>query len=78
MEVPPDRGLFVGDHLLDAECAVAAHVRFYAVLPDPSEAAGSAQSEERFLAGGASAVARELTDLARQLGVSLSTATPAR
>jgi phosphoglycolate phosphatase-like HAD superfamily hydrolase len=77
MEVPPDRGLFVGDHLLDTECAVAAGVRFYALLPDPSEAAGSTQSEERFLAGGAAAVARDLPSLARQLGVRLSTATPA-
>jgi HAD superfamily hydrolase (TIGR01549 family) len=72
MGVPIDRAVFVGDHLLDAECAVAAQVRFYAVLPDPSEAAGSTQSEARFLAGGAAAVAVDLTHLARQLGVSVS------
>jgi phosphoglycolate phosphatase-like HAD superfamily hydrolase len=78
MEVPIDRALFVGDHLIDAECAVAAQVRFYAVLPDPSEAAGSTQSEARFLAGGAAAVAPDLPHLARQLGVSVrNTATPA-
>jgi phosphoglycolate phosphatase-like HAD superfamily hydrolase len=70
MGVPLDRALFVGDHLIDAECATAAGVRFYAVLPDPSEAAGSTQSRERFLAGGASAVATDLVALARQLEVS--------
>src|SRR5208282_3928722 len=69
MEVPVDRALFVGDHLIDAECATAARVRFYALLPDPSEAATSTQSEARFLAGGASAVAKDLPTLARQLGV---------
>jgi phosphoglycolate phosphatase-like HAD superfamily hydrolase len=71
MGVPIDRAVFVGDHLLDAECAVAAGVRFYAVLPDPSEAAGTTQSEARFLAGGAAAVAADLPHLARQLGVSV-------
>ena len=73
MEVPRDRAVFVGDHLLDAECAIAAHVRFYAVLPDPSESGNSAQSEARFLAAGSAAVARDLTVLAGQLDV-----TPAR
>ena len=75
MEVPIDRAVFVGDHLMDAQCAVAAHVRFYALLPDPSEAVGSTQSEARFLAGGAAAVAKDLPTLARQLGVA---APPAR
>jgi HAD superfamily hydrolase (TIGR01549 family) len=70
MGVPLDRALFVGDHLIDAECATAAGVRFYAVLPDPSEAAGSTQSKDRFLAGGASAVAVDLPTLARQLDIS--------
>lgn len=69
MQVPIDRAVYVGDHLLDAECAVAAHVRFYAVLPDPSESAGSAMSADRFLAAGASAVATDLRELARQLDV---------
>ncbi len=72
MGVPIDRAVFVGDHLIDAECAVAARVRFYAVLPDPSEAAGSTQSATRFLAGGAAAVATDLPHLARQLGVSVT------
>ncbi len=69
MEVPRDRAVFVGDHLIDAECATAARVRFYAVLPDPSEAVGSTQTEARFLAGGAAAVAKDLMQLARQLDV---------
>src|SRR5580658_3451021 len=72
MGVPTDRAVLVGDHLIDAECAVAARVRFYAVLPDPAEAAGSTQTEARFLAGGAAAVATDLPHLARQLGVSVS------
>jgi len=71
MEVPIDRAVFVGDHLIDAQCATAAGVRFYAVLPDPSEAVGSTQSEARFLAGGAAAVAPDLVRLARQLDVTL-------
>ena len=69
MGVPLDRALFVGDHLIDAECAVAAHVRFYAVLPDPSETGTSAMSRDRVLAAGASAIAADLTELARQLAV---------
>ncbi|HTZ62215.1 MAG TPA: HAD family hydrolase [Thermoplasmata archaeon] len=68
MEVPPERALYVGDHLIDAECATRARVRFYGVLADPTEAhADGPISEERFLAAGASAVASDLPDLARQL-----------
>ena len=70
MGTPIDRALFVGDHLIDAECATAARVRFYAVLPDPSETGTSAMSEDRFLAAGANAIAKDLADLARQLAVS--------
>lgn len=69
MGCPLDRAIFVGDHLIDAECATAARVRFYAVLPDASETGTSAMSEDRFLAAGASAIAKDLTDLARQLAV---------
>ncbi len=69
MQVPIDRAVYVGDHLLDAECAVAARVRFYAVLPDPTESSGSTMTMDRFLAAGASAVAKDLTELARQLDV---------
>lgn len=76
MGTPRDRALLVGDHLIDAECAVAARVRFYAVLPDPSEAAASAQTEERFLAGGADAVAKDLPALARMLDVAPPDAGP--
>jgi phosphoglycolate phosphatase len=69
MGVPLDRALFVGDHLIDAECATAARVRFYALLPDPSESGTSAMSPDRFLAAGAAAIAQDLPDLARQLDV---------
>jgi phosphoglycolate phosphatase-like HAD superfamily hydrolase len=73
MGVPIDRALFVGDHLLDAECARAAHVRFYALMPDPSEAANahSTMTEDRFLAAGASAIAKDLPELAHQLTVAM-------
>jgi phosphoglycolate phosphatase-like HAD superfamily hydrolase len=77
MQVPLDRAVYVGDHLLDAECAVAAHVRFYGLLPDPSETGGSSMTAERFLAGGASAVAKDLPELGRQLDVMPATP-PAR
>jgi phosphoglycolate phosphatase len=71
MEVPIDRALYVGDHLLDAECATRARVRFYAVMPDPTEAAEtkSTMSEDRFLAAGASAIAKDLPELARHLTI---------
>jgi phosphoglycolate phosphatase-like HAD superfamily hydrolase len=69
MGVPVHRALYVGDHLLDAECATAARVRFYGVLPDPSEKADAGATSERFRAAGASAVAEDLTALARYLAV---------
>ncbi len=74
MGVPIDRALFVGDHLIDAECATRAQVRFYAVMPDPSEAAaaGSTMSEDRFLAAGASAIAKDLPELAHHLTIANS------
>ncbi len=75
MGVPVDRALYVGDHPIDAECAARSRVRFYAVLPDPSEGREPATTAERFLAAGASAVARDLPDLGRQLNV--ASATPA-
>jgi len=71
MEIPIDRALYVGDHLLDAECARRARVRFYAVMPDPSEAEAthSTMSEDRFLAAGASAIAKNLPELRSHLMV---------
>jgi len=68
MGVPPDRALFVGDHQIDAECATRARVRFYGLLPEPADGPG-AMTVDRFLALGASAVAKDLPDLARHLGV---------
>jgi phosphoglycolate phosphatase-like HAD superfamily hydrolase len=67
MEIPRDRALYVGDHLIDAECARAAHVRFYAVLPDPAEP--SSMNSDRFQAAGVAAIAKDLPELARMLDV---------
>jgi HAD superfamily hydrolase (TIGR01549 family) len=69
MGIQGERALFVGDHLLDAECATRARVRFYGVLPDPSDASHDPMTEERFLAAGAAAVAKDLPHLGRHLGV---------
>jgi phosphoglycolate phosphatase len=69
MEIPNERALFVGDHILDAECATRARIRFYGVLPDPSETVSETIDEDRFLAAGAAAVAKDLPELARQLDV---------
>ncbi len=69
MQVPRERALFVGDHLIDAECATRARVRFYAVLPDPSEKIDPPMTADRFTGAGASAVAHDLSELARFLGV---------
>jgi phosphoglycolate phosphatase-like HAD superfamily hydrolase len=69
MEIPDPRALFVGDHLIDAECATRAGVRFYGVLADPSDQLPEPTTEERFLAAGASAVATDLPALARYLDV---------
>ena len=66
MGVQYDRALVVGDHRLDAECATRARVRFYAVLPDGG---GEPGLTDRFRAEGASAVARDLPELAEFLTV---------
>jgi phosphoglycolate phosphatase len=68
MGVPLERALFVGDHLIDAECATRARVRFYGLLPDASDSSNSEMSVDRFLTAGASAVAHDLPELARHLG----------
>ena len=67
MEVPPDRALLVGDHLLDAECGTRASIRFYGLLSEPPEESG--MTVDRFQAVGAAAVARSLPELGRMLGV---------
>jgi phosphoglycolate phosphatase len=69
MEIPSERALFVGDHILDAECATRAHIRFYGVLPDASEPGSETIDADRFLATGAAAVAKDLGELARHLDV---------
>ncbi|HTT17090.1 MAG TPA: HAD family hydrolase [Thermoplasmata archaeon] len=76
MGIPVERALYVGDHLLDAECAIAARVRFYAVLPDPSEKADLADAADRFRASGASAIAADLPALARYLAAAPPTPSP--
>lgn len=65
--VPPNRAVSVGDHLLDAECAARARVRFYAVLADRPNPLGT--DVERFRAAGAAAVAPDLVEIGRQLGL---------
>ncbi len=70
MDVPADRAVLVGDHLLDCECAVAARVPFYAVLFPPTDS--RFVPAERFRAKGATAVARDLVELGRFLGVMVS------
>ncbi|MFY9717135.1 MAG: HAD family hydrolase [Thermoplasmata archaeon] len=69
MEIPLERALYVGDHLLDAECATRARVRFYGILPDASETWNTGMTVDRFLSAGASAVAHDLPELSRHLGV---------
>jgi HAD superfamily hydrolase (TIGR01549 family) len=69
MEIPGERSLYVGDHILDAECATRARVRFYGVLPDVSDQTSESVTVDRFLAAGASAVAKDLAELGRHLGV---------
>jgi len=73
MEVPDDRALFVGDHLIDAECATRARIRFYGILSEPPDDDG--MTVERFVAAGAAAVARDLPELAHMLGVAPSPTT---
>ena len=68
MEVPAHRALLVGDHLLDAQTASGAGVRFYGVLAEPPVPPW-APTLERLQAAGAKAVARDLAELARQLGL---------
>lgn len=78
MKVPPGRALYVGDHLIDAECATSARVRFYAVLPDPSETTAGTMTVDRFLAAGAEAVAKDLFELGRHLQVAVPPTDPHR
>jgi HAD superfamily hydrolase (TIGR01549 family) len=74
LEVPPNRAVFVGDHLLDAECATRARVRFYALLPPSPNKLGT--DVDRFKAAGATAIATNYEDLRRQLGFPAIAATP--
>lgn len=70
MGVPPSRAVLVGDQLLDLECAVAAQVKFYGVMLPPKDPLFV--EIDRFKAGGATAVARDLIDLASFFGVNVA------
>ena len=74
MGVPVERALFVGDHLVDAECAVRARVRFYALLPEG--ATDPTEQVDRFRSAGAKAVAPDLPSLGSQLGIAPAVAVP--
>jgi phosphoglycolate phosphatase len=71
MGIPVHRALLVGDHRLDGECATRAGVRFWAILPDGGGEEGLA---DRFRAGGAAAVARDLRELGGYLDVAVAPA----
>ncbi|MCI4334030.1 MAG: HAD family hydrolase [Thermoplasmata archaeon] len=72
LEVPPSRAVYVGDHRLDADCAHGARVRFYALLTVTPGPLGT--ETDRFKAAGAAAIARDLPELGRQLGVKIAVA----
>lgn len=70
MGIPPDRAVLVGDQLLDCECAIAARVKFYGVMLPPKDPLFV--DIDRFKAGRATAVARDLTELASFFGVTVA------
>lgn len=75
MGVPPDRAVLVGDQPLDCECAIAARVKFYGVMLPPKDPLYV--EIDKFRAGGATAVGRDLTELAEFFGVKVAPAHPA-
>ncbi len=80
MGIPPHEAILVGDHPMDGQTARGARVRFYGVLEDPG-AQPIERNLERLKAAGAVAVAQDLPELARQLGLpklaKVAPATPA-
>jgi phosphoglycolate phosphatase len=68
MGIPPHEAILVGDHPMDGETARGARVRFYAVLEDPATPP-TPRNFERLHSAGAVAVAKDLGELARQLGL---------
>lgn len=70
MGTPVERAAYIGDHPIDAECARRARVRFLAVLPEGSTPPDESLTD-KFRANGATAVARSLPELAKDLGVRL-------
>lgn len=70
MGIPADRAAFVGDHLIDAECATRAHIRFFALLP--ASPGAEEIPAERFRAAGAAEVFTHLGEVGRCLGVKVA------
>jgi HAD superfamily hydrolase (TIGR01549 family) len=68
MGVPPHRAVVVGDHPMDGETARGARVRFYGLLAEAPVPPNS-PTLERLRTAGATAVARNLAELARQMGL---------
>jgi phosphoglycolate phosphatase len=75
MGVPLERAAYIGDHPIDAECARRARVRFLAILPD-GETPADETLTDKFRANGATAVARTLPDLGKDLGVRVAAPKP--
>ncbi len=61
MGVPHERAVYVGDHLIDAECATRARIRFYGLLP--AKPTADSVTAEKFASAGAKAVAPTLEHL---------------
>jgi phosphoglycolate phosphatase len=74
MGVPRNRAAYVGDHPIDAECALHAQVRFYALLPDATEP--DSELAEKFRKAGAVEVFSSLTTLGRRLGLPIPKIAP--
>ncbi|MGI0132702.1 MAG: HAD family hydrolase [Thermoplasmata archaeon] len=70
MGIPPDRAAFVGDHRIDAECAIRARIRFFGLLPAfPGE---EGMTADRFHAAGAKYVFANLREVGVHLGVAVT------
>lgn len=59
--VAPDRAVYIGDHVLDLECAVGARVRFFALLHPTGE--GTPEIEAELRRKGATDIARGFPEI---------------
>lgn len=75
MQVPIDRAVFIGDHPMDAQCAVRARVKFLGIRPMSSDEPDAAS---RLLAAGAIAVGEDLEEIGHLVGVDPAVAAPPR